>query len=325
MTREISDCPCQQDTPVEWAQLNDKLEKIRNNCDALRKVLIPESLWEDYKRWCQEDNNAHHYPIFYLALMSGYLGKLTSPIHRFLLGNGEILPTVKKDYLKRFCENWLKPDESLKRHGKARGYLGTLIELLYAEWLQNNDYEILGLEAWGADTDVIASKSNIKYAFEIKFIGQEDEDFVFMLGALQGNNSVHLSDPCVARNYLLFRVYEAAKQLQKHRGKKLIAVIVIDSTTFEERFKIPLNDELNNDIPDENKWFRWWGKPQLRTVVDGKWNIFLKNKQCEFGRKYDVSDINSDIEPTIKGLSSIIVMEFSQGELHKFNEFINPG
>ena len=112
-------------------------------------------------------------------------------------------------------------------------FFGRLVELQCAEWLEEQDWTISGLEAFreGPDIEAVAKNQN-PAAFEVKFIGQLNECFNNGLKSLRGENSSTLLSPYGAANFLLLRAYEAAKQLQKSTANTRIALLVIDELTW---------------------------------------------------------------------------------------------
>jgi hypothetical protein len=75
----------------------------------------------------------------------------------------------------------------------------------------------------------------------VKFFGQEDQDFLVLLNAMQNGPSggaISLPEPV---NYLLFRVYEAARQLRQATGKRT-AIVVIDEIGWH-RFDMQLKHD----------------------------------------------------------------------------------
>lgn len=104
-----------------------------------------------------------------------------------------------------------------------------MTELQCAEWLELCSWRITGLEAWGADSDIEAKNgSEMPAAFEVKFIGIEDDAFKMILDSIENGSSAR-PGPCLysSGNYLLLRICEAAKQLTGFKGRR-IAVVAIE-------------------------------------------------------------------------------------------------
>ena len=75
-------------------------------------------------------------------------------------------------------------------------------------------------------------------AFEIKLIGLEDADFGMVLQSIAGAPAGTCVSPYTAINYLLFRTYEAAKQLGTISSLKAVILIIDDVTWW--RFELQL-------------------------------------------------------------------------------------
>ncbi len=127
---------------------------------------------------------------------------------------------VVNNYRRDLQETWILENDEIARHEKYKMYQGKLIELQIAKWLEENDWKIDNLKALGGDADIQCHNSlEMKISIEVKYIGQRDEEFQHFSA---GWSPLHLS--C---NFILFRVYEAAKQLQNQKINRT-AIIVVD-------------------------------------------------------------------------------------------------
>lgn len=198
------------------------LETIRTGCPALHSLFLPDETWEDFKAWHQELDHVASHRSMLLALERGHLARLTGPIHRYLIQNGAPHPALRRQYAKSLREKWMFYEDLLERHRKSRSFTGLIVELLVAEWLETLGWTITGLEAFREGPDIEArTGSDAATAFEIKAIGTEDFDFEMMLRSLAQDASAGFVSPYAAMNYLLFRVYEAAKQLVRFNGSRI--------------------------------------------------------------------------------------------------------
>ena len=112
MKRAFADCPCQQAIGTERKGRWNEFRRIRKQCPALRKVLVPEAIWPQYQEACNAlPDKARHRSIFLLALERGYLDRITSPIHRYLLTN---------DKPKNQLTNQYRQDRTSKNAGFGR-------------------------------------------------------------------------------------------------------------------------------------------------------------------------------------------------------------
>ncbi len=85
--------------------------------------------------------------------MRGYLGRITRPVHLYLLDGEKVKNGLKKNYRKDLIEKWINETTPISCHQKSRGHEGKLAELLCSEWLQRNGWEIKNLEALGGNFD----------------------------------------------------------------------------------------------------------------------------------------------------------------------------
>ncbi len=158
-----------------------------------------------------------------------------------------------------------------KRHKKMKILNGRIAELQVAEWLESEGWLITGLEACDATGRTVA--------FEAKFIGVNDDDFLQIVDSISGQSAgggVSAYDPI---DYLLIRVYEAAKQL-RNTDRDRIALVIIDKLAWSIRFAVQLQDQ----------WIDW-GNPSFFFQHDFK--EFLENKQPKHPEVFDTSELQS--------------------------------
>jgi len=185
-------------------------------------------------------------------------------------------------------------EDPLERHQKSRIFAGLVVELQFAEWLETLGWTIVGLEAFREGADIEArTVSGVDTVFEVKAVGTEDQDFKMILRSLADEPAVTSVSPYVAMNYLLFRVYEAAKQLGRIDGPR-IAVAVIDDTTWW-RFEWPL----------ENQWIDWVNPSFFDWDVE--WEAFLK------GQKGRYPDLRSELGSVLRGVDEVWIVRRSSG------------
>jgi hypothetical protein len=251
-------------------------------------------VWPGFQQWHhQPETVAHHRSILLLALERQHLGRVTSAVHRYLMTAGLPRPDVRRQYLHDLRERWMLCTDPVERHEKARMFSGRLVELQFAEWLELQGWTIYGLEALreGRDVEAYASDGQTT-AFEVKFIGTENADFVTILESLAGQPAVGLVSPYNAANYLLFRVYEAAKQLQRSACKR-IAVVVVEALTWV-RFQVQLRDD----------WIKW-ANPSF--FSDHTWEGFLALQRTRY------PDLLDDLQPALRCLNAVWILKQSEG------------
>jgi hypothetical protein len=173
-------------------------------------------------------------------------------------------------------------------------FLGRLAELQFAYWLECRGWSVTGLEALREGPDVeAASSSSIVSAFEVKFIGAEDDDFRSVLSAIAGQSSGRAVSAYNGVNYLLFRLYEAAKQLEKVESRR-VAVAVVDDFTW-----------WRVDLQLRNGWIDWAAPKFL--FPDRDWESFIAAQE----RKYP--DLQSELAATLRRLDEAWVIRESSG------------
>lgn len=220
----------------------ERLAVIRSECPVLREVLLPDEAWPEFKTWhSQLDTIGFHRSMVLLALERGHLDRITSPIHRYLIDGGSLRPNVRHQYLKDLRERWMHCVDPIERHRKSRIFHSRLAELQCAEWLEAQGWVIEGLEALREGPDIeAASAEGAAAAFEVKLIGTEDVDFEMILRNIAGEAAGGPVSAYSGINYLLFRVYEAAKQLAGINSRRIAVVIVEDLTWW--RFELQLKN-----------------------------------------------------------------------------------
>lgn len=294
----MEDCICLKLQSIIDKKSLDVLTDIRSWCPALNYFFVPEEVWPAFHKWhCQADTVAYHKSILLLALERGYLERVTSVVHRYLINAGLPKPEVKTQYIKDLRERWMFDLEPIERNKKYRMFAGRLAELKIAEWLELQGWRITKLEALCEGPDIAAHASDGKdTAFEVKFIGTENKDFAVILKSLANHAEAEWVDSYVAANYLLLRVYEAAKQLQRSASKR-IAVVVIQDMTWE-RFTVQL----------KNKWINW-ANPSFFPSLD--WGKVLSRQLTRY------PDLANDLKPALESLNSIWI--FKQSEEYQYH------
>lgn len=265
------DCPCKAASAVDWEHLLEGLRALRNRCSALEQILIPD--WEAFEQADRklEGNRATHRSMLLLALERGHISRITFPIHLYLMESEQPKKELTKQYRKDLQERWFMEDDELKRHKKSRTYLGRLVELQCAQWIEEQNWRVQNLEALGGTFDIEAfSPRGDAWAIEVKYIGQEDWDFVDISESVDRNGvgkgrAVSLYAPS---DWVLFKIYEAANQLADFPQARL-AVLVISDLTWHH-FQIPLKEN----------WMHWESPRFFNN--DSSWNIFFQKQKKRY-------------------------------------------
>ncbi len=148
-------CACSQMREKDDGLTIDHLERIRDECPALRLLLLPDPVWSEYRiRQKTQVDVGHHESSILIALRRGVLSKITMPIHRFLLRESTVRSDVRSQYRKDLAERWMLDPGVGRRHQKWRIYQGRMVELQFALWLDEHGRRVKGLEALCEGPDI---------------------------------------------------------------------------------------------------------------------------------------------------------------------------
>lgn len=239
------DCSCQTVPAGNWEtaqKLVAPLAAIRDKCSALQKIIIPDEIWEEYYRTAQQpyDQAFHGYAMI-LALTTGRLPQWTTPIHNFLLIGSEPRQELSAQYRRDLQERWMLAELEGDRHDRSKRFHGKHLELQFARWLEDQGWNITGLEALGAANDIQScTDSGTPCALELKYIQQQKSNFERNVEGLATGEFVFLDiDVPGARNWLVYRAYEAAKQFESvDPDTRKIAVVVISYFAWYPNYDI---------------------------------------------------------------------------------------
>jgi hypothetical protein len=267
-------CVCEQEVLMQYCEnrsLTD-LYNLRQACCALSKVLIPDDNLQEHQSFCEHPpDSATHQSIALIAFKQGYLRALTKTLHHYCLDGEDINNALTKQYRNDLSETWGFAKETKDRFKKFRIYQGRINELLFCDWLESQGWQIKAMEAFGGVCDVEATSLDGKLvAFEVKSIGHDEQLFDLEVEAFAGDgvscDAIDLYGPL---NYLIFRVYEAAKQLVK-----------IDTEATHKSIVIILEDyEMNYEIPLKEDWVNW-SNPEFLAIKGGA-ATFLQEKRSK--------------------------------------------
>ncbi len=248
------ECACHTYKLSESDDIFNAFINLRDKCLALKKILIPDKGWAEFQNHARaEFDEAFHQYITLLAFRREYLYRITKPIHNFLLAGDEINSKCIKQYRMDLRERWMLKETSDDRHSRYRIFVGKLVELLFAQWLEERGWQILNLEAWGGENDIDAvSPNRTPSAIEIKYIGMSTLKFEAILDSLKNRPSLVNINPYFAANYLWFRIFEAAQQLRKSTNQNYVVIVIEDWNEFDfalENF-IDWNDPIFFETED---------------------------------------------------------------------------
>ena len=240
-------CACQTVKAINdsWSNIINHFESIRKNCPALREIFVPEDYWPEFSKKVSETlDEAGHYPITLSAYKNGNLGKITLPVHAHLLDGEKPKKNLKPQYKQDLIDNYMsKKTDTFDRFRRARGFNGKLAELITSSWIECQGWKIKNLEALGGLFDIEAiSPQGSNSAIEVKYIGEADWQFEVELKTLESDEAVTAgSSDYSGYNYILFRTYEAAKQLEKFSGDRYVFIVISNLTWGNSEMAIECN------------------------------------------------------------------------------------
>ena len=298
MLEDLGSCQCSlAPASLDGDEVLRAFAQLRKDCPALR-TLVPDDLWPSFEAWDRvADRDAYHRSICVLALQRGHIRQITEPIHRYLLEGGGLQPNVQEQYIRDLQERWMLASAPLERHRQSRIFMGRIVELQCAAWLESAGWEVTGLAALGDGPDILARKEHQRIAFEVKAIGTQDAAFMSVLASLHNEPSGRSCSPDAAVNYLLFRTYEAAKQLHSE-GEGRVAIVVIDQMAWHE---------FNRQLFD-----RWidWNSPRF-FGGDPEWTAFI---DAQRGRYEQLDD---EMGTVIHSLDALWIARRSEGFMYR--------
>jgi hypothetical protein len=320
---KFEDCACQKVIDLRGKDRKSILLEfslVRENCQALKEILIPDNIWPDYQKTILDDlDPAKHGYIAFLAFKFGSLKKITAPIHKYLLDSktGKPKDKLKNSYKKDLIEFWMTEETIIERHRKSKIYIGKLTELLIAAWLQNRGWRIYNLEALCSEADIEAiSPSNLEFSFEVKYIGEEDDKFLAMVESnlsedefkllvdrLLGNGNEEkikklvdksqsrTFDPYSGINYVIFRVFESFRQLKKIHSKR---IIIISGVMTWNVIESPITED----------WIDWRSPSFLAAC--SQWDKFLEENKRRYPDKF--GNIEEELQSIHKSIDQLWII-----------------
>lgn len=251
-------CKCYDIEESENEEPLSAFSRVRDACPALNKVFIPDDIWNEYQNFCAEPSDeALHAPITYLAYKRKHLARLTGPVHQLLFNENELNPRLAKPYKSDLVERWMFQNDIDQRFKKASIFQGKLYELVFAHFLTRKRWRVESLEALGGSADVKAtSPDGHLFSFEVKHIGTDNVLFELGVKALSEDGVSCGYTPVYSPvDYLIYRVYEAAKQLDGSKDQKVIVIVLDEYQTYFER-------------PLKEGWIDWRNPKFLRQDQD---------------------------------------------------------
>ncbi len=209
-------CVCMLARSRRDANAVKTLERIRPHCPALHYLFLPDNTWPAFKNWHERpDTVAYHRSMLLLALERGHFARLTGPVHRYFIEGEALRLDVQPQYRADMRERWMLNTDPQLRNRLSGLFSARIVELQFAEWIEaTRGMAIVSLEATRPGPDIEArDASGAAVAFELKAIGIPYDDFEIILQSISDGPSGRAISPYAAINFMLFRIYEAAKQL----------------------------------------------------------------------------------------------------------------
>lgn len=288
-----SSCRCSTNAiPPQFCEQITTFYNLRSACPVLR-LTIPDELTERHLNFTTAVSDAaNHCSVPFLAYRRGYLSEFTNSLHRFAFNGTDLRTEMKAQYVSDLRENWVLEDDYISRFRKARNYLSRLAEIDVARWLETQQWQISNLEMYGGEFDIEGSDNDhIPTAFEVKFLAQREVLFEL--------NRASFMNPIAGRpgiyspmDYLLFRLYEAARQLQNTRTNRIAIAVVSD---YDVSYKIPLSEG----------WIDWNNPSFLKR--DSEIHAFLLT---QYKRN---PNLDAEIKTFLTGLSEIWILRYKEG------------
>jgi hypothetical protein len=177
--------------------------------------------------------------------------------------------------------------------------MGRLVELLCAQWLETDSWRIVGLEAFQEGPDLTAEREGDGQAsFEVKSLGQEDSDFEAVVASLHGPPTAQTKDLYAAMNFVTFRVYEAAKQLQQVKEHRTVLFVVNETTWHNVEFQL------------ENNWVDWRNAKLYGS--SSHWRAFMDAQRKRY------PNVDEELAEVIRSVDDIWILRLRYGfELSK--------
>lgn len=307
LTNPVVNCPCQHWESPEPALVYQNFEQVRHRCVVLRDILVPDSILDQHRSFYESGGDeARHCSELVLAIQRGILGSLTLPPHRLMLDDQTIRSDVANQYLRDLAEKWLFASDYLERYKRHRIFRSRWMELCFATWLIDNGWELEGLEVYGGNFDVEASKSeSSRAAFEVKYLAEQELLFEIGVAALKSPDGVAVGRPSFYSpiDYLRFRLFQSAKQLERSPNRRIAVAIIEDSALSSH----PLLSE-----------YQLWTRPKLFLEDDDIIPLIEKEKK-------EIPDLESEIARKIQDLDEIWIFCVGNNfDIHRMH-VIKPG
>src|SRR5258707_6637791 len=174
--------------------------------------------------------------------------------------------------------------------------MGKLVELVYIESLESQGYGIVTLDAVErGPADAVVERDGKRRSVEVKYLGGDDDSFKAIVEAVKSGPKAQVGDLKGSINYVVLRIYEAAKQLQATMREGRHVAFVIDELTLH-----------TVELQLENKWINW-SDAKAYDDVGGKAQEFLQAQRKEY------ADLDRELAAVIRELEGITFVKLIDG------------
>ena len=137
------------------------------------------------------------------------------------------------------------------------------------------------------------SPDDIACVIEVKYIGQEDSDFLAVVNSLAGGAGAGNASLYAASDFMLFKVYSAAKQLQMFTKTRIVFLVISDMAW--DLLELPLKED----------WMQWQS-PRFYNN-DQVWQDFFQEEK----KKYP--DIENDLQTAFNSMMELWIVRCKNG------------
>jgi hypothetical protein len=208
----------------------DILELIKQSLpkDPALQILIPD--YSEFIKICSRPvDSAQHESMVVMGIRNQDLEILLNAVRRFIVDNKDVY-RARRQYVADLSElNWWRQRTEVDRYREGNRYKGRIYELLLANWLSDQGYQIINLEAWESSSpDIVVKKAGVTMNVQVKYIAQYKKDFEQDVRSSLAPSSGFIDCDSASKNFME-KLDERGQQLRDSADGLRVAVIVIDN------------------------------------------------------------------------------------------------
>lgn len=309
MSRPEWNCPCGATHRRGGTTLRE-FGLLRDVCPALRDVLVPDAVWDEYLNSSGEPGDEiPDDSLLLLAFERGYLSKFTSPVHSLMLAGDRVRDDMCPSYVGALKELWWKPQTASERHATEKAYRGKVAELQLAQHLLERGWSISMMEAWGGDHDIEGRREGEHVVIEVKTMGESRRAAQAVEAAYRGERGDSWSDRPALANSVLSLAYRAAVQLAEGPGVRVAAIVFTHNRWIEARSVVATDRFID------------WDSPRFLECADSSsWRTQLESLRASPKHRH----IENDLEERIKSLDEVWLIRVDHEFNYVFERTISP-